>query len=119
MKYWHKLVTVFKAIKILKITKKSPCNLRQRLCFRIPSANRVYSGTESDYLNFSNSQCSHHIETSQLICFVNQVTVFYMMGTLVVKRLSQQPEKLYKQRWGCVKTKENSMFNEAVKEWRP
>ena len=33
-----------------------------------------------------NDQCSHHIETSQLI-FANQLTGFYMMGTLVVKRL--------------------------------
>ena len=28
-------------------------------------------------------QCSHHIETSQLIWRVNQLTDFYMMGTLV------------------------------------
>ena len=27
-------------------------------------------------------QCSHHIETSQLICSANQLTGFYMMGTL-------------------------------------
>ena len=32
-----------------------------------------------------NDQCSHHIETSQLICRANQLTGFYMMGTLVVK----------------------------------
>ena len=32
-------------------------------------------------------QCSHHIETSQLICSANQLTSFYMMGILVVKRL--------------------------------
>ena len=30
----------------------------------------------------------HHIETSQLICSANQLTGFYMMGTLVVKRLT-------------------------------
>ena len=35
-----------------------------------------------------NDQCSHHIETSQLICSANQPTDFYMMGTLVVKRLT-------------------------------
>ena len=36
-----------------------------------------------------NDQCSHHIETSQLICRANQLTGFYMMGTLVVKGLMQ------------------------------
>ena len=34
-----------------------------------------------------NDQCSRHIETSQLICSANQLTGFYMMGTLVVKGL--------------------------------
>ena len=32
-------------------------------------------------------QCSHHIETSQLIWSANQLTGFYMMRTLVVKGL--------------------------------
>ena len=32
-----------------------------------------------------NDQCSHHIETSQLICRANKLTGFYMMGTLIVK----------------------------------
>ena len=32
-------------------------------------------------------QSCHHVETSQLICFANQLTGFYMMGTLIVKRL--------------------------------
>ena len=31
-----------------------------------------------------NDLCSHHIETSQLICSANQLTGFYMMGILVV-----------------------------------
>ena len=35
-----------------------------------------------------NDQCSHHIETSQLICSANQLTGFYMMRTLVVKGLN-------------------------------
>ena len=35
-----------------------------------------------------NAQKSHHIETSQMICSGNQLTVFYMMGTLVVKSLN-------------------------------
>ena len=35
-----------------------------------------------------NDQCTHYIETSQLICFANKLTGFYMMGTLVVKRIS-------------------------------
>ena len=34
-----------------------------------------------------NGQCFHHVETSQLICSANQVTGFYMMGTLSVKGL--------------------------------
>ena len=32
-------------------------------------------------------QCSHHIETRQLICSANQLNGFYMMRILVVKRL--------------------------------
>ena len=38
--------------------------------------------------DFFNEQCSHLIETSQLICFGNQLTGFYMMGTLLVKMLN-------------------------------
>ena len=34
-----------------------------------------------------NDQCSHHIETSQLICIANQLTGFYIIKTLVVKGL--------------------------------
>ena len=34
-----------------------------------------------------NDQCSHHIETSQLICSANQLTGFYIMEILVVKML--------------------------------
>ena len=37
-----------------------------------------------------NDQCSHHIETSKLICIANQLTGFYMMGTLVVKGLNSK-----------------------------
>ena len=36
-----------------------------------------------------NGQCSHHIETSQLICRANKLTGFYIMGTLAVKGLTQ------------------------------
>ena len=39
-----------------------------------------------------NGQCSHHIETSQLICPANQLTGFYMMGTLAVKELTDENE---------------------------
>ena len=35
-----------------------------------------------------NDQCSHHIETSQLICRANQLTGFYIKGTFIVKRLT-------------------------------
>ena len=34
-----------------------------------------------------NDPYSNHIETSQLICSANQLTGFYMIGTLVVKGL--------------------------------
>ena len=34
-----------------------------------------------------NDQCSHYVETRQLICRANQLTGFYMMETLAVKRL--------------------------------
>ena len=39
------------------------------------------------FINLLMTKCSHHIETSQLICRANQLTGFFMMGTLVVKRL--------------------------------
>ena len=32
-------------------------------------------------------QSCHHIETSQLICFANQLTRFYMMATLAFNEL--------------------------------
>ena len=35
----------------------------------------------------SKRQSSHHIETSQLICSANQLTGFYMMGTLAFNEL--------------------------------
>ena len=41
----------------------------------------------TDHLPF-NDQCSHHIETSQLICSANQLTGFCMIGALVFKRLT-------------------------------
>ena len=34
-----------------------------------------------------NDQCPSHIETSQLICRANQLTGFYVRGTLIVKGL--------------------------------
>ena len=37
-----------------------------------------------------NYHCFHHIETSQLVYRANQLTGFYMMGTLVVKRLREE-----------------------------
>ena len=38
----------------------------------------------------NNSAINHHIETSQLNCFANQLTGFYMMGTLAAKGLILQ-----------------------------
>ena len=37
-------------------------------------------------------QCSHHEETSQLIYRPNQLTGFYVMGTLVVKGLNTKKD---------------------------
>ena len=34
-----------------------------------------------------NDKCCHHIATIPLICFANQLTGFYMIGTLVDKGL--------------------------------
>ena len=34
-----------------------------------------------------NGQCPSHIETSQLICRANQLTGFYVRGTLTIKGL--------------------------------
>ena len=42
--------------------------------------------TQQQPISSFNDQSSHHIETSQFICSANQLTGFYMMGTLVVKR---------------------------------
>ena len=36
-----------------------------------------------------NDQCSHHIETSQMICSANQLVGFYMIETLIVKGLKR------------------------------
>ena len=38
-------------------------------------------------INPLTTNVSHHMETSQLICIANQLTGFYMMGTLVVNGL--------------------------------
>ena len=45
-------------------------------------------------LNPLKTYVPYHIETSQLICSANQLTGFYMMGTLVVNGLNQ-PEEDY------------------------
>ena len=37
---------------------------------------------------FYNNRCCSYIETSQLLCSANQMTGFYMSGTLVVKGLN-------------------------------
>ena len=39
-----------------------------------------------------------YIETSQLICSANQLTGFYMMGTLAVKGLKQPSKKVTRNR---------------------
>ena len=44
-------------------------------------------------LNPITTNVPNHIETSQLICIANQLTGFYLMGTLVVKGLTKQNRK--------------------------
>ena len=68
-------------------------NLRSYKIKKIPSlfdyisyCTRRYSGNGQPF----NDQCSHHIETGQLICSANQLTGFYMMGILVVKWLNYE-----------------------------
>ena len=39
-------------------------------------------------------QCCPHIENSQLICFANQLTGFYMRATLALNGLRKPSEKL-------------------------
>ena len=54
----------------------------------------VFKPPQTDCSQHFNDQCSHYIEPSQLICFASQLTGFYMMGTLVVKRLIFYRKKL-------------------------
>ena len=49
-----------------------------------------------------NDQCSHQIETSHVICPANQLTGFYVMGTLVVKGLNKLRPLLYKSLFSVV-----------------
>ena len=46
-------------------------------------------------LNPLKTYVPYHIETSLLICSANQLTGFYMMGTLVVNGLNQPEEEDY------------------------
>ena len=50
--------------------------------------------TQKKYQPF-NDQCSHRIETSQLICTASQLTGFYMMRTLIVKGLIKNVNHKY------------------------
>ena len=43
-------------------------------------------------LNPLTANVPHHVETSQLIYIANQLTGFYMMGTLAVKGLTKFPD---------------------------
>ena len=60
-----------------------------RMCFQTTS--RKFAETKSMYVNMAqpfNGQCLSHIETSQLICYANQFTGFYIRRTLVVEGLT-------------------------------
>ena len=52
-----------------------------------------------------NEQLSSHKETSQLICYVNQLNRFYMRGTLTIKGLKRnvQGKFLYTMNVTCLK----------------
>ena len=65
---------IFTFIRIIKIV----------LVFKIHETKAFVKITKS--LPFSD-KCSRHIETNQLICRENQLTGFYMIGTLIVKEL--------------------------------
>ena len=52
-------------------------------CFTLGVKRNCFSAFSKTFID----QCSHHIETSQLICSANQLTGIYMIGTLFVKRL--------------------------------
>ena len=56
--------------KLIEITRKNQrfFNLRDRVRFQ--------------HINPSTTNVPHHTETSQLICNVNQLTGFYMMGNI-------------------------------------
>ena len=59
-------------------------NSLNRLTINVPIINRMrLDAMRSDAMVY----LFRHIETSQLICRANQLLGFYMMGTLVVKRL--------------------------------
>ena len=47
----------------------------------------------NDHEPFSD-QCFYNVETSQLSCTENQLTGFYMIGTLALKRLQYSKETL-------------------------
>ena len=57
--------------------------------FTLCNAEQPLQGMESKKKNHKkfNPLTTHHIETSQLICSANQLTGFFIMGTLVVTGL--------------------------------
>ena len=67
------------------------CNWLQKveLISSVEELNVSYNGeTKGDEAPEVNDQCSCYTETCQLICRANQLTGFYIMGTLVVKGLT-------------------------------
>ena len=62
--------------------------VKKKLKSKSQRLSRAGCGISSWIIHYPiNDQCSHHIETSQLICRTNQLAGFYMMGTLVIKGL--------------------------------
>ena len=69
---------------ILKILRCSHCKI-----LKLFSAIFQHYAREIQSVLPFNDQCPSHIETGQLLCSANQLTGFYMSGTLVLKGLKQ------------------------------
>ena len=54
--------------------------------------------------------CSHHVETSQLICIANQLAGFYLLGRLVVNPIHATGLFLYP-----LKTSESLWFSDVFR----
>ena len=95
---------IFKALVVIKMFKflswlfghiEKMVWLKEKINFKINNVPTWLTNNYNITITKTNNydQCSSHIETNQLVCSANQLTGFYMRGTLVVKGLIE-----YKQR---------------------